>query len=92
MITPLTTALNHATRLQASSSSSLLEGSGSGLYGEHGVAEFASEGGGGGRGGNRLRALRATRPHTVGYLERCDQEQGEIECPCSGFEVLGFWV
>ena len=29
---------------------------------------------------NRLRALRATRPHTVGYIGGCDQEQGEIEC------------
>ena len=30
---------------------------------------------------NRLRALRATRPHTVGYIGGCDQEQGGIECP-----------
>jgi len=28
-----------------------------------------------------LRALRATRPHTVGYIGVCDQAQGEIECP-----------
>ena len=25
---------------------------------------------------NRLRALRATRPHTVGYIGGCDQEKG----------------
>ena len=30
---------------------------------------------------NRSRALRATRPHTVGYIGGCDQEEGEIECP-----------
>jgi len=26
-------------------------------------------------------ALRATRPHTVGYIGGCDQEEGVIECP-----------
>ena len=26
-------------------------------------------------------ALRATRPHTVGYIEVCDQEEGVIEYP-----------
>ena len=31
---------------------------------------------------NRLRALRATRPHTVRYIGECDQEQGEIESLC----------
>jgi hypothetical protein len=30
-------------------------------------------------GDNRLRVLRATRPHTVGYIGGYDQEQGEIE-------------
>ena len=30
---------------------------------------------------NRLRALRGTRPNTVGYIGVCDQEQGEIESP-----------
>ena len=30
---------------------------------------------------DRLRALRATRPHTVGYIGGRDQEQREIECP-----------
>ena len=33
---------------------------------------------------NRLRALRAARPHTVGCIGVCDQEEGEIElvhCP-----------
>ena len=28
-----------------------------------------------------LRALRATRPHTVSYIGGCDQEQGVMECP-----------
>ena len=28
---------------------------------------------------NRVRALRAPRAHTVGYLGGCDQELGEIE-------------
>ena len=31
---------------------------------------------------NRLRTLGGTRPHTVGYLGGCDQDQGEIESPC----------
>ena len=26
-------------------------------------------------------ALRAARPHTVGYVGGCDQEEGVIECP-----------
>ena len=30
---------------------------------------------------NRLQALRPARPHTVGYIGVCDQEQGVIECP-----------
>ena len=30
----------------------------------------------------RLRALRAARSHTVGYIGGCDEEQGELECPC----------
>ena len=30
---------------------------------------------------NRLRALRATRPQTVGYIGGCDQEQGGVESP-----------
>jgi hypothetical protein len=29
----------------------------------------------------RQRALRGARPHTVGYVGRCDEEQGEMECP-----------
>jgi hypothetical protein len=29
----------------------------------------------------RLRALRGTHPHTVGYVGGCDAEQEEIECP-----------
>ena len=29
---------------------------------------------------NRLRALRHPRPHTVGYVGVCDQEQGGIKC------------
>ena len=32
-------------------------------------------------------ALRAARPHTVGYTGGCNQEEGEIECPCR--EQLG---
>ena len=35
---------------------------------------------------NRLRALRATRAHTVGYVGGCDEVQGEIESP---FRVQG---
>ena len=34
-----------------------------------------------------LRALRATRPHTVGYIGGCDHDAGEIECPCYHFEA-----
>ena len=30
----------------------------------------------------RQLVLGAIRPHTVGYIGGCDQEQGEIECPC----------
>jgi len=48
-------------------------------YGEHGVERRERE--------ERERereeaplALRATRPHTVGYTGVCDQEQGLIEC------------
>ena len=37
------------------------------------------KGGGGRERDKRSRALRATRPHTVGYIGACDQEQGEIE-------------
>ena len=40
--------------------------------------EFVGEGGGEER-DTRLRALRPTRPHTVGYVGVCDQEQGGIE-------------
>ena len=47
-------------------------------YGGNGVVEFAGQGGERER-YNRLRAPRATRPHTVGYIGGCDQEQGEIE-------------
>ena len=28
---------------------------------------------------SRLRALRDTRPHTVGFIDECDQKQGGIE-------------
>ena len=42
---------------------------------EHGVGGLVGEGGG----DNRLRALRAARPHTVGYIGEWDQEQGGIE-------------
>ena len=33
----------------------------------------------GGERDNKLRALRATRPHTLSYLGRCDEEQGVIK-------------
>ena len=46
------------------------------------MVRFVGEGGAGGEEDNRLRALRGTRPHTVGYVRGRDQEQGEIECPC----------
>jgi len=29
---------------------------------------------------NRLRALRPPRPHTLGYVGGCDEEQGVIKC------------
>ena len=45
-------------------------------YGEHGVVGFVGE-----ERDDRLRALRATRPHTVGYIGGCDEEKGEIESP-----------
>ena len=62
-------------------------------YGEHGVVGFVGERGGRERErerdserarerrerDTRLRALRATRPHTLGHVGGCDQEQGEIE-------------
>ena len=32
---------------------------------------------------DRLRALRHTRPHTVGYIGGCDQEEGMLERPCA---------
>ena len=35
--------------------------------------------GGGGERDNRLRALCDTRPHTEGYIWRCDQEHGGVE-------------
>ena len=40
---------------------------------------------------NRLRALRAARPHTVGYIEGGDQEQGEIECATPGRVVVSLF-
>jgi len=55
-------------------------GGGARSNGEHGVVGFAGKGGVRERKrDNRLRALGATRPHTVGYIGECDQEQGEIE-------------
>ena len=33
---------------------------------------------------NRLRALRAARPHTVGYVGVCDQKEGMVEWRCAG--------
>ena len=27
-------------------------------------------------------ALRAARPHTVGFVRGCEQEEGGVECPC----------
>jgi len=34
-------------------------------------------------------AIRATRPHTVGYIGGGDQEQGVIESPCRTREAHG---
>ena len=34
---------------------------------------------------NRLRALRAARPHAVGYVGVCGQEKGVIKCPLQGY-------
>ena len=45
-------------------------------YGEHGVAGFVVEGGGGGERDNRLPALRPTRPHTLGYIGAWDCRRG----------------
>jgi hypothetical protein len=44
---------------------------------------------------NRLRALRATRPHTVGYAGVCDQDLGggvrlRTNEPASGLIEIGF--
>jgi len=49
-------------------------------YGEHGVERREREE----REGESEEAplaLRATRPHTVGCIGGCDQEEGVIECP-----------
>ena len=50
-------------------------------YGVHGAGGIVDEVGGRER-ENRERAHGATRLHIVGYLGGCDQEEGEIECPC----------
>ena len=38
--------------------------------------------------GNRLRALRPPRPHTLGYIGGCDQEEGVIKSPCLGDHAI----
>jgi hypothetical protein len=44
---------------------------------------FADEVGGEREKDNRLRALRAARAHTVGFIGGCDQEQGKIKYFCN---------